>query len=247
MTVVVCSVCGYRGQLRSRFELDGDCPECGAEEALLAEDAYDPDPVELICVDCRAQVEGGPAGSGHSDPDHEGRYTVEDPCPYCSFEGEHGELVPLENFTAPRNQPETPLARAAARKLWIDHGSQVPVDVATIAHAAGLTVKIGHYQHNGQLCDNSIIEVPADQPKTRKRFTIAHELGHATLRHTVAHDKIEVEANAFAVELLLPREKLRQAVQEGLRFKAIAERFDASREATLYALKDSNLLPKLTR
>jgi hypothetical protein len=247
MTVVICNVCGYRGPLRSRFELDGDCPECGAEEALIAEDAYDPEPLELICVDCRAQIEGGPVGSSPSDPDHEGRYTIEDPCPFCSVEGEHGELVPLENFTAPRNQPEAPLARSAARKLWLEHGSQVPVDVAAIAHAAGLTIELGRYQHNGQLRDHKIIEVPVDQSNTRQRFTIAHELGHATLRHTVAHDKIEIEANAFAAELLLPREKLRVAVDGGLTFQMIAERFGASRQATLHALQSSSLLRKVAR
>jgi len=247
MTVVVCNECGHRTALRSRFEVEGDCPECGAEEALIPEDAYDPAPLELICVDCRAEVEGGPVGSGRTDPDHEGRYTVEDACPFCSTEGEHGELVPLEDFTPPRSQPETPLARAAAHKLWLAHGGEIPVDVAEIARAAGLTVKVGPYRHAGQLRDNHIIEVPADQSNTRQRFTIAHELGHATLRHTVAHDKLEVEANAFAAELLLPREKLREAVKQGLGFKAIAERFQASREATLYALKAANLLPKLAR
>jgi IrrE N-terminal-like domain len=247
MTVVVCSTCGHRTALRSRFELDGECPECGGEEALVPEDAYDPEPLELICVDCRAQLEGGPAGSSRTDSDHHGRYTVEDACPFCSIEGEHGELVPLEDFTAPRSQPEAPLARAAARKLWLEHGGEIPVDVVAIAGAAGLSVKVGMYTHAGQLRDNNIIEVPADQPNTRRRFTIAHELGHATLRHTVAHDKLEIEANAFAAELLLPREKLREAVDQGLGFKAIAERFQASREATLYALKAANLLPKLAR
>jgi hypothetical protein len=247
MTVVVCNVCGHRGSLASRFELEGECPECGAEEALVLEHAYDPEPLELICVDCRARVAGGPVSSSHSHPDHEGRYTVEDPCPFCSIEGERGELVPLEDLTAPRSQPETPLARAAARKLWLEHGRKIPVDVATIARAAGLTIKVSPYPHDGQLRDGNIIEVPEDQPTTRQRFTIAHELGHATLRHTVAHDKLEIEANAFAAELLLPREKLREAVGQGLTFQAIAERFLASREATLYALKSANLLAKVAR
>jgi hypothetical protein len=247
MTVVVCDVCGHRTSLRSRFELDGECPECGAEEALIPEDAYDPEPLELICVDCRAHVQGGPTGSSHTDPEHEGRYTVEDACPFCNIEGERGELVPLEDFTAPPRQPEAPLARAAACKLWLTHGSRIPVDVAAIARAAGLTIKIGPYPHEGQLRDNNSIEVPADQATTRQRFTIAHELGHATLRHTVAHEKLEIEANTFAAELLLPREELREAVGQGLGFKAIAARFQASREATLYALKAANLLPKLAR
>ena len=51
MTVAVCRECGQRSTLRSSFELDGECPECGTEEALIAEDAYDPEPLELICCD----------------------------------------------------------------------------------------------------------------------------------------------------------------------------------------------------
>jgi hypothetical protein len=227
--------------------LDGECPDCGAEEALVPEDAYDPEPLELICVDCRAQVEGGPPTEHSDDPDYAGRYSVEDPCPFCSIEGARGELVPVDTFTPPPSRPETGVARAAARKLWHDHGAKIPVDVAAIARAAGLRIEIDHYSHEGQLRDGEVIEVPTDQPQARQRFTIAHELGHATLRHTVADDKLETEANAFASELLLPREKLREAVSEELGFQAIAKRFIASREATLYALSSAKLLAKVAR
>ena len=79
----------------------------------------------------------------------------------------------------------------------------------------------------------------------RQRFTVAHELGHAELRHAVPDDKLEVEANAFAAELLLPRQALREAVNEQLTFQQIAARFNASRPATLYALAAAKLLNKL--
>jgi hypothetical protein len=245
MTIVICRVCGTRSVLRSSFELDSECSECGADDALIPEDAYDPEPLELICSDCRARVDGGPVGSGPAEADHEGRYTVEDPCPFCSTEEEHGELVPAEAVASPRQLPETPVARAAAARLWRDHGGQIPVDVTAIARACGLTVLFGTFDHAGLLRDNTVIEVPSRDPIVRQRFTVAHELGHATLRHTVPEDRLEVEANAFAAELLLPRRPLAQAVSSGLGFRAIASRFQASRQATLYALNRARLLAQV--
>jgi hypothetical protein len=245
MTVAICCVCGSRSSLRSDFELAGECPECGAGEALVAEDAYDPEPIELICSDCRARFDGGPAGTGPAGEEHEGRYTVEDPCPFCSTPEEPGELVPAATFTVPRDQPDTPVARAAADRLWREYGSQVPVDVVAIARASGLTVIVEAFDHAGLLRDGSVIEVPSRDPVSRQRFTAAHELGHATLRHQVPEDRIEVEANAFAAELLLPRAALIRAVSTGQGFRAIAQRFNASRQATLYALSGAGLLTKV--
>lgn len=245
MTVAVCRECGERIALRSSFELGGECPECGADGALVAEDAYDPEPLELICCDCRARLDGGPAGVGPRSGDHAGRYTVDDPCPLCSTEDGHGELVPVETFIEPRMQPETPVARAAANKLWRAHGSTVPVDVVAIAKASGLTVIVSAFDHAGLLRDGTVIEVPKRDPLVRQRFTVAHELGHATLRHAVPEDRIEVEANAFAAELLLPPGPLAQAVAAGLGFRAIAARFQASRQATLHGLASARLLGKI--
>lgn len=246
MTIAVCSECGSRIKLRSTFELEGDCPECGAESALIAEDAYDPEPLELICADCRSRVDGGPAGTEHASESHEGRYTVEDPCPFCSTEDEHGELVPADTFVAPRALPDTPIARAAAAKLWRQHGSRVPVDVFAIAEASGLAVIVDAFDHAGLLRDGTVIEVPSRDPVARRRFTVAHELGHATLRHEVPEDRIEIEANAFAAELLLPQSALAQAVASGLGFRAITDRFGASRQATLYALASARLLGRVS-
>jgi hypothetical protein len=246
MTLAVCRVCGARVPLRSDFELEGECPECGGEEALVAEDAYDPEPLELICCDCRAHFDGGPVGSGPAaDVDHEGRYTVEDPCPFCSSADGAGELVPIEQFTEPRRQPDTPVARAVAERLWRADGSGVPVDVFRIARATGLTVIVGAFDHAGLLRDGAVIEVPSRDPPARQRFTVAHELGHAVLRHEVPEDRIEIEANAFAAELLLPRAALSRAVSAGLGFRALTQRFETSRQATLYALTGAGLLGRL--
>jgi len=76
----------------------------------------------------------------------------------------------------------------------------------------------GGYWRKG---DRSLILVSAEDPAPRVRFTIAHELGHHYFKHLQrvdeltrihdtreslrqAHDWWEVQANAFAAELLIP-------------------------------------------
>ena len=218
--------------------------DCGTEETLVEEDAYDLEPTVLICCDCGAEVEGGPASDRQRDEDYDGRFSVEDPCPFCATEEGTGELIPADEHDRSRRTPETRVARAAAEKLWKEHGSKVPVDVVAIAEASGLEIRVGAFDHAGRLVDGKIIEVPSKDILARQRFTVAHELGHATLAHRVPEQAQEVEANAFAAELLLPRDALRQAVSSGLGFREIAAQFEASRQATAYALKDARLLTR---
>lgn len=52
-------------------------------------------------------------------------------------------------------------------------------------------------------------------PMARKRFTVAHELGHYTLSHKADGDKQEDEADCFARNLLAPR---RVAIEHGISF-----------------------------
>jgi Zn-dependent peptidase ImmA (M78 family) len=58
-----------------------------------------------------------------------------------------------------------------------------------------------------------IIAVLSDVPGDRLRFTVAHELGHLVLHQPgQTGSAIEAEADAFAAELLTPREALAQAM-----------------------------------
>ena len=101
----------------------------------------------------------------------------------------------------------------------------------------------------------------------RRRFTIAHEVGHfklhgktgeasffdrpqdisdvdGVLANTSAVRKREAEANAFAKELLLPEELVReQAEITGCDLAAMAERFDVSVPAVRLRLLTLDLLP----
>ena len=69
-----------------------------------------------------------------------------------------------------------------------------------------------------------LLFVNGRQPPTRQRFTLAHEFGHHRLGHATvvdrpqafsdSHDPLEVEANAFAAELLIPRPAMERWADE---------------------------------
>src|SRR5687768_3255229 len=136
MAVCICRECGARVVTRSRFEVD--CPECGGE--LVEEDAYDEEPEELVCVDCGYRIQGGGRGRATDDDFHEGRLSVDDPCPRCE-----GVLDPDRGRRRTvREQPEFKLAKAAARNLVAKHGlSGAKIDVEALAIAEGLKVVRG--------------------------------------------------------------------------------------------------------
>ena len=64
--------------------------------------------------------------------------------------------------------------------------------------------------------------------EARRRFTLAHELGHYTLSHRVNGDKQEEEANCFARNLLAPR---KVAIEKGIDFSSYPEVFGISATA----------------
>ena len=84
----------------------------------------------------------------------------------------------------------------------------------------------------------------------RKRFTLAHELGHYILHRDRIIDTrhedyillrdneftpIEREANEFAAELLMPEKHFREYIQKGItKFKDLADKFDVSVSAIKY-------------
>ena len=100
-----------------------------------------------------------------------------------------------------------------------EHHGGVPVIVAALPRAcAGACAPAG--PGGGR-----VVWVNGAQAVVRQRFTVAHELGHVVCGHggdralvdtpaTLAdeHDPCEVQANAFAAELLAPREGVRALV-----------------------------------
>lgn len=162
-------------------------------------------------------------------------------------------------------EPNRTLARDRARALLkAQRVATPPVDVEAIISARGLTlirVQVNG-RLSGQLYPNvrEIVINTRERSDSRQRFTMAHELGHWELGHYLraelpddtlgfagayegsggsdGRSAIEIEANAFAAELLMPGAWLRK-LSKPLRPGApdeLASIYGVSREAMFYQL-----------
>ena len=119
-------------------------------------------------------------------------------------------------------------------------------------------------------CGRTIIGVNMAHPMTRQRFTIAHELGHLELKHwrefhidrrfyaVQRNGKLDLplqapnpdqEANAFAVELLMPAALLMEDIQDAIidyesdnHIIRLAERYKVSLQTMLLRLTSLGLI-----
>ena len=97
--------------------------------------------------------------------------------------------------------------------------------------------------------DYIAIGVNKNHPKTRQRFTIAHELGHFLLGHgsgmyndgVVQNRNKERNANHFAAELLMPLDKINAMIEYGFSKELMAESFGVSIDAISLRLKSLGL------
>lgn len=161
-------------------------------------------------------------------------------------------------------------AEKLAAKLLQERGISKPaIPVESIARDLDIRLRFepfeGKEDISGMLFrdnDRTIIGVNTTHSTTRQRFTIAHEIGHYLLhrgqlfvdtqvsfrdsRSSSATDKGEIEANAFAAELLMPRELVVKEVQrryaknsslssEAL-INELSETFEVSPQAMQYRL-----------
>jgi len=133
-----------------------------------------------------------------------------------------------------------------------------PVDVNGLCAALGIPVERVPLDNSisGKLTSHGnnqyVITVNSRQSKTRQRFTIAHELGHAILHNGLIGDGItdnavyranvtnpcskigpaeETEANKFAANLLMPAEAIIELEDRGLEPQQIADELEVSLSA----------------
>jgi len=142
--------------------------------------------------------------------------------------------------------------------------TDVPVDVEAICRNEGIEISVMDLRevedaHNRNISGALILKdskkeiiVNEKDIHGRRRFTIAHELGHFFLHHCKktnpqdhviisyrgARNKIEFEADEFAAELLMPKKHVTRILQEvHLPYISIlAHRFDVSKSAMRYRL-----------
>lgn len=153
-------------------------------------------------------------------------------------------------------------AEKAAARVLAELNLSVPVEPSEVASAHGIVVAKDDLDENvsGVLLAEQepvIIAVNRSHAENRQRFSVAHELGHYFLhRHSSSMfvdalpvfwrdglssegvDPQEIEANAFAAALLMPKEAIRARLlrrsadpldDEGIR--RLAEEFRVSPQA----------------
>jgi Zn-dependent peptidase ImmA (M78 family) len=130
-----------------------------------------------------------------------------------------------------------------------DHwGNGIPVATISIAQAMGVRVfEKSDMAVSGELTlgpDGGYrIYLKDSDPAVRKRFTVAHELGHLCLGHELPRarkdnsgysfynfDPLESDANSFAAALLMPEVAVRHFVDVGLDFYALVKKFHVSEQ-----------------
>lgn len=88
----------------------------------------------------------------------------------------------------------------------------------------------------------------------RKRFSVAHELGHLYLGHLHGNSSSdlntenfdEIEANAFAAQLLMPPSLLRKDIKAGIKNpEVLAKRYNVSIDAMWLQLRNAGLVNSL--
>lgn len=145
----------------------------------------------------------------------------------------------------------------------------VPIDVEQVAKSIGLKVLDYPFQEDisGVLVineDGATIGYNPNESSVRRRFSIAHELGHFVLHadknssgmfmdkllfrknittYSTKEEAIEREANYFAANLLMPQElvisevnKLNPNKDDEENIKVLAKKFDVSVSAMTYRL-----------
>lgn len=155
--------------------------------------------------------------------------------------------------------PNIILAKSKANQIWTEFcESKIPVRLYDIIQKMGINIigenltsidGITKIDSNGVCC----IVYDQNSPTVRKRFTVAHEIGHIALEHTsiwgecnqYSEKSREMEANAFAGELLVPSKDFKEFLKNGSTIQKIKERYWISKDAAFVAVQKNKLLKKI--
>lgn len=139
---------------------------------------------------------------------------------------------------------KSPSAKQATKVLAEYRIQTVPVPVDEIAVALGAKVSYEPFDEKDEISgvlyrtdDRVVIGINSTHPKTRQRFSIAHEIGHLVMHKgalfvdktvrinrdansSKAVDQKEIQANQFAAELLMPESLVLEEVNKRLKKKS---------------------------
>ncbi|MBV9215319.1 MAG: ImmA/IrrE family metallo-endopeptidase [Acidobacteria bacterium] len=144
----------------------------------------------------------------------------------------------------------------------------IPVNLELIAEELGILVRHGKINNDvsGVIFKEgteTVIGINEGEPPERQRFTLSHEIGHFVLhrerdlcvtsqrlfRKPASGDFREMEANAFAAELLMPKQAIENAVlklsadEVVSKVSELAKTFGVSEQAMTYRLANLQLFP----
>jgi Zn-dependent peptidase ImmA (M78 family) len=156
-----------------------------------------------------------------------------------------------------------------AHQTLIDHGmNSIPVDPVKLANKLGIKVSNAVFSEStlsGMIAkrgENLSLLVNNDDVPYRKRFTIAHEIGHSLLHlssdgefvdnevdlfradsdeHITADYKYEIEANQFAAAVLMDADFVKQYWKEFRSIEKLASIFKVSETAMGFRLNSLGL------
>ena len=160
-----------------------------------------------------------------------------------------------------------------ARQLLERFGEHPPIDIEAIVKAHGIAIRRQELEDSvsGMLVikdSHTTIGLNENHHPNRQRFTLAHELGHFLLHRSVSNIFIdastiffrdgtssdgsktqEIDANAFAAELLMPEKQVREAINsqpldafdEGA-VRRLAAQFEVSAQALTIRLTRLGLI-----
>jgi IrrE N-terminal-like domain len=153
-------------------------------------------------------------------------------------------------------------AEAILRTYW--SSARFPVDPVRIARSMSLTV-LDSGRLPGDVAGtivkepgrDALILLNASDHPNRKRFTLAHEIGHYVRRgdnpfeyvdrrdtlSSTGTDPDEIYANAFAANLLMPESEFKRLHREGVSDFEMALRFGVSRDAVSFRHVNLGLRP----
>lgn len=161
-------------------------------------------------------------------------------------------------------------AERRAAKLLRDHGVIAPaVDVQALA--AALDIAVQYERFTGEMSGVLLIEngtasvaINESHHHNRQRFTLAHEIGHVLLH--AGEDRVfvdrrffrnagsskgelreEIEANAFAASLLMPRHFVRQCIEQYFQPGTGITDLDVFRLATRFEVSEQAMTLRLVK
>ena len=139
----------------------------------------------------------------------------------------------------------------------------VPLNVAAVAEKVGIRIEyislendLSGILYKDEEDDSWVMQVNEDHHPNRRRYTIAHELGHFCLHRHLRRrfeDKIffrggeankpEWQANDFAGAILMPEDKFREMVRSGVsKVEVLAKEFKVSTLALRIRAKNLGIL-----